>query len=82
MTIYPLPHLERLNESYKKFYVSYYDYIDEKYNIEGGIFELSEDDSNWVVEEIKDDPCRDILFQCINDIAVEIFGKLESKYNN
>ena len=75
-------HLERFNESYKKFYDSYYDYIEEIYKIEDGIFEFSEDDTKWVVEKIKDDPCRDILFQCMNDIVVEIFGKLDSKYSN
>ncbi len=77
-----MTNLERFNESYKKFYDSYYDYIEEIYKIEDGIFELSEDDSMWVVDKIKDDPCRDILFQCMNDIVVEIFGKLDSKYSN
>ena len=77
-----MTHLERLNESYKNFYVSYYDYLDERYNLENGKFELTEDDSKWVVEKIKDDPCRDILFQCMNDIVVEIFGKLDSYYSN
>ena len=74
-------HLERLNESYKKFYDSYYDYLEEISKTEEGLFELSQEDTDWGVEQIKDDPCVEILLRCQNDIIVEIMTKLESKYS-
>jgi len=76
-----MTHIEKFTESYKKFYDSYYQYMERIYKEQDGHIEFSEEDTIWVVEKLKDDPCRNILFQCQNDITVEIFQKLESKYS-
>ena len=77
-----MTNIEKFTESYTKFYDSYYEYMEEMFKEEDGHIELEKEDSMWVVEKLKDDPYRDVLFQCMNDIVVEIVTNLESKYSN
>ena len=85
-----MTNIENFTESYKKFYDSYSEVLERIY-IEDGYFELSQEDSiwefdrsssDWVVEKLKDDPYGNVLLQCQNDITVEIYQKLKSKYPN
>jgi len=76
-----MTNIEKFTESYKKFYDSYYEYMERMYKEEDGYFEFSDEDTIWVVEKLKEDPFGNVLLQCQNDITVEIFEKLKSKYS-